>query len=141
MDRRGDDGLRIVGFLAGIGAMLPVGLLTLLAIQSLPVGYFAGQAIRIPFQLGILFGGITLALLIATVAVVDGQAWGALVIALYGAGMAVFIYLSDRTTPGSVTSDAAIIAFHAAVGVLALAVGYGLARGRSAPGAPVEGPP
>jgi hypothetical protein len=138
MDRHDDDGLRILGVLAGIGATLPVGFLALLAIGSLPIGSFAGLAIRIPFQFGVLFGGITLALLIATVAVADGQAWGALVIALYATGTALFIYCIDRSAPYATGSDAGVVALHAAVGVLGLTVAYGLARGHPAPSAPVE---
>ena len=140
MDRHGDSGLRIFGVLAGIGAMLPVGFLALLAIQSLPVGYFAGGAIRIPLPLGVMFSGVTLALFIATLAVADGQTWGALAIALYGAAMALFIYLTDRRDPYATGSDAAIIAFHVAVGVLALTVAFGLARGHLTRGAAAEGP-
>ncbi len=141
MDERDDRyGLRILGLLAGIGATLPVGFLALGAIQSVPFAYFAGQPIRFPFQFGIFLCGITLALLIATVAVADGQAWGALVIALYGVGMALVIYLLDRAGPYATASDAGVVALHAASGVLALTVACGLARGRPAPRVRPEGP-
>lgn len=130
MDERDHrDGLRILGVLAGIGA-------------SLPVGFFAFLALQLHSrEWGVLFGGIALCLLIATVAVADGQAWGALVIALYGAGMALFLYavafLGSAYTTGG---DATFVAFHVAIGVLGLTAAYGLARGHPAPNAPVEGP-
>jgi len=141
MDERGDHGSRILGVAAGIGASLPVGLLALLAIQSLPFGYFAGQPIRFPSEFGVLSCGVTLALLIATVAVVDGQAWGALVIALYGVGMALLIHTLDRVGRSATGSDAGVVAFHAAIGVLGLTAAWGLAWGHSARSDRAEGPP
>lgn len=141
MEERDDrHGLRLLGVLAGIGAALPVGVLAFGAIRSLPFGSFAGQPIRFPLEAGVLLGGITVALLIATVAVADGQAWGALVIGMYGVGMAMFIYRIDRAGPHATGSDAVVVALHAAIGILALTVAYGLARGHAAPGdRPEEG--
>jgi hypothetical protein len=141
MDGHGDHGLRILGVLAGIGATLPVGFLALVAIQARPIGYFAGQPIRLPFEAGVVLGGITLALLIATVAIADGEAWGALVLALYGAGRALLIYCTARTEPYATGSDAGVVAFHVAVGVLMLTVAYGLTRDRSGRGARSNGRP
>ncbi len=133
MDGHGDQALRVGGVAAGIGAMLPVGLLAVLAITSAPVGYFAGVPIRLPLQLGVVLGGVTLALLIATIAVADGQAWGAVVIALYGAGIALLIHGTHRRDPGPVSGDATIVALHAAIAVFALVVAFGLIRHTGSP--------
>jgi hypothetical protein len=117
MDERNDLGVRILGVVVGIGASLPVGLFALMAIQL-----HSRDA-------SVVLGGITLALIIATVAVADGQAWGALVIAIYGAGMALVSGFAIRGEPYANNSETTFVALHVAVAVLALTVAYGLARG------------
>lgn len=117
MDGRNDLGLRTIGVLSGIGATLPIGYFAFLALRWCPT-----------CQLGVVFGGITVALVIATIAVADGQAWGALAIACYGAGMALFYGLVTDSTRYATSSDAAFAALNVAIGVLSLAVAYGLAR-------------
>jgi hypothetical protein len=114
VDRRNDLGLRIIGVLVGVGATLPIGYFAFLTLRSCPT-----------CQLSVVLGGISVAL---TIAVADGQAWGALAIACYGAGMALFYGLVTSGIRYATSSDAAFAAIHVAIGVLALAVAYGLAR-------------
>jgi hypothetical protein len=84
-----------------------------------------------------VLGGIAVALLIATVAVADGHAWGALAIGPYGAGMATLYVVSTHGLPCATASDAALPALDVAIAVVSLTVAIALAAGRS--GAP-EGP-
>lgn len=96
--------------------------------MAVPIGVFAGRCLQDDVStLGLELGGITLALIIATIAVADGQAWGAVVISLYGAGMGL-LYAS--TVSSFTRNEAAFVALHAAASIVALSVAFGLARGR-----------
>jgi hypothetical protein len=119
MNDRAGLGLRILGVLVGIGAIVPIGSLAILFVQACPT-----------CRASVALGGITVALIIATVAIADGQAWGALAIAFYGAGMAALYAVATYGLAYATTSDAAFAALHLAIAVLALVVALGLTRER-----------
>jgi len=117
MSERADLGLRVVGVLAGIGVVLPVGLFALLALRACPT-----------CDLSQILAGITAALIVATIIVGDGQAWGAAVIGLYAVGMGVRYWLAIAGFPYASTSDSAFVAFHVAIGVVSSVIAVALVR-------------
>ena len=111
MAGREDLRFRIVGVLAGIVAVVPVGILALYVSEG-----------STPFSsLGVVLDGITVGLIIATIAVADGQAWGALVIALYGAAASVRIWL-DMAPPVAIE----YIVPHGAISAISMCVAIAL---------------
>jgi hypothetical protein len=114
--------IRVIGVLAGLAATAPVGFFAWLALSWCP-----------SCPSGVVLGGIAVALLISTVAVADGHAWGALAIGLYGAGMAIFYVVSTQGLPYATASDAAFPALHVAIAMLSLTVAIALVAAR--PGA------
>jgi hypothetical protein len=121
MDGREDLRFRIVGVLAGIVAVVPVGILALWVWETSP-----------PFSsLGVVFGGITVGLIIATIAVADGQAWGALVIALYGAAASVRIWL-DMAASGDLHAVEFLV-LHGAISAISMCVAIALVIAHAPP--------
>lgn len=96
----------------------------------IPVGLFALASLQYGWssQLSLVLGGLTAGLVIATVAVADGQAWGALLIALYGVAVAVRLGLALVEVPYTTTADYIVVAFHAAISVLTISIAFGLVR-------------
>ena len=103
--------------LVGVGAALPIGVLAILALGRCPL-----------CELSLVLAGLTAGLVVATIAVADGQPWGALVIALYGAGVAVRYWLAIAGFPYATTADTVLVAYHVGLGVLGLAIAVGLVR-------------
>jgi hypothetical protein len=120
---------RSVGAVAGFAAALPV---TVMAV--LEFGYVAGGGdpgwFGFARSIGVITAVMAAAMILAAILVARGHASGALVIALYGAGMALLL------GGGGTATGNALAAFHAAISVLELAIAYRLTRGH----APTEGP-
>jgi hypothetical protein len=122
-------GTRFVGAVAGFAAALPV---TVMAVVEFGYVFGGGDPGWFGFarSIGVITGVMAAVMILAAILVARGHASGALVIALYGAGMGLLL------GGGGTVTGTALAAFHAAISVVELAVAYRLTRGHAS----TEGP-
>ena len=118
---------RAAGALAGLAAALPVGYIALAEVAYVVGG---GDPAWFGFAawVGEITGAMAVVLIVAAIVVAAGHASGALVIALYGVGIAL-LFGSTASPDGNVRlPQVGVAAFHLTISVIAIIAGQGLIR-------------